>query len=146
MLTEQEYKHWRKIADNYMDWVKAREYRGYKPDELPEELRSLTNEIRSQIEVYEWVNDPPEEYFAYVKNDSLEVTTWMGDRIGNFFHTGHHYEDVEQTYLDENDEEVVEYERQEVRDIYVIGTNGVTYIGKYYFENGDYCTMEKSDE
>lgn len=142
MLTEQEYKRLRDLYDRKYEWVKEQGY-SYLSGGEPEEFREITNEITSQIEVYEWINNPPEEYFAYVREYNRTINTWMGDELGSYRVTGTHREPVEMGFIDEEGNEKVKKILQRVKDLYVIGTNGVNYIGKYYYQNGDYCTLER---
>src|SRR3990167_9521125 len=42
----------------------------------------LTNEQRSAIEVYEWIHNPPQQYFIYIDAAKRTATTWTGDKLG----------------------------------------------------------------
>lgn len=150
MLTEQEYKHLRNLYDRKHEWVKEQKF-FYRSEDMPKEFLEITNEVTSQIEIYEWITNPPESYFCYINEKKHEegdwtITTWMGDELGRYEITGQHWEMISNSYLDEDENEVSFKEKQQVQDIRVYGSNGVTYIGKYYYQNGDYCTMEKEDE
>ena len=66
-----------------------------KTNGIPQEVYSkfpfadeVTNELRSAIEIYEFVANPPKKYFLYPKNGSNEVTTWMGQKLGTYTVTG----------------------------------------------------------
>jgi len=134
MLTEQEYKELREKIDAHKNWLEARDYKSYRTEECPEDLR-VTNEQRSAVEVYEWENDPPEQYFAYVngKHRTVDgityrptITTWMGDTLG-YVIFGVEYRSCF------GDKRV---------PMCVTGTNGKKYYGTYYKSAGDYCRLK----
>ncbi len=86
---------------------------------------SPTNEERSVVEVYEFVNDPPDRYFAYINEKTRTCNTWMGDKLGEVGF-GRAY-------------------RSNMGDIRVpitvYGINGKKYHGYYYKSAGDYCRI-----
>lgn len=90
--------------------------------QLPE---SPTNEQRSAIEVYEWVNDPPDRYFAYVNEKTRKLTTWTGDVLGHV-HFGRTYQS------NMGDKRC---------HIWVTAINGREYTGTYYASAGDYACI-----
>lgn len=98
------------------------------------------NKETSRKEVADWLANPPQQYFAYVKQVenterigcSLstyfrgELITWMGDKLG-FIYGGRPYRDnMGATRI----------------SIDVVGTNGVLYYGTYYQSTGDYCRIK----
>ena len=59
-------------------WMKANRTNSYKPEELPEELQpTVTNEERSQCEIFEFLHDPPESYFCYIVRDKEHSGCWL---------------------------------------------------------------------
>jgi len=134
MLSESKYKELRERIDKHYAWLQARDFKPYKTEECPQVLR-VTNEEYGAVEVYEWHNDPPDKYFAYVKVGCVyvdgvgtyeaTVTTWMGDTIG---HAGlgckyrSNFGDIRVP-------------------ISVTGTNDKHYYGTYYKSAGDYCRL-----
>lgn len=94
---------------------------------MPKEKRD--NQV-SQQEMKEWLDDPPDKYFAYIEKESSWngfMTTWTGDRLG---------------YV-----RFLRYWTSNFGDrrvsIYVRGTNGKEYYGTYYQDAGDYCRIKK---
>lgn len=110
-----------------------------------------TNEEKSAVEVYEFVQNPPDRYFAYVKGVKFEwrpnpsqcgarnipaltdwrggiVTTWTGDKLGDVVAVG-------------------DLHRGNMGDVRiplrVKGINGVTYSGIFYASTGDYCRLRR---
>lgn len=96
----------------------------YKPDDL--EHYAPTNDERSAIEVYEFVRDKPERYFAYVELNARTVTTWTGQKLGTITRIGREYRDA--------------FGGQRI-PITVQGINGVRYHGIYFVSSGDYCRL-----
>lgn len=48
----------------------------------------VTNDLRSAIETYEFIKNPPKKYYLYPKNGSNKVTTWTGQELGTYSITG----------------------------------------------------------
>lgn len=93
---------------------------------LPE---PLTREQISQIEVFEFRNDPPLKYFAYVNcqgNYPSYITTRTGEILGEVVTFGAAYRsnmgDVRQ-------------------NITIRAINGKRYTGTYYKSSGNYCRL-----
>src|SRR2546430_7896671 len=69
-------------------WLGKR--RSYRVEEIPADVLQVSNEGRSSLEVFEFVNDPPRKYFLYIKEPSPQqaaplvgqATTWTGERLG----------------------------------------------------------------
>ena len=92
----------------------------------------MTNKERSQREVSEWIADPPQAYFVYVRDINSDgrapvVTTWMGDVLGTITGWGATWTDNFGSVR---------------RTIYVHGTNGVDYYGTYFKSAGDYARIK----
>src|SRR5574343_1756057 len=83
MLTKTEYARFRALIDLADKWIDSQRGRNgwacIDPKTAPEDYRAVTNEMRSQVEVYEFCAQPPERYFLYVKGDT--ATTWTGERL-----------------------------------------------------------------
>lgn len=90
--------------------------------------KEVTNELRSALEVWQWLNDEPKEYFLYIytKEGYNNATTWMGDVLGKVYF-GREY-------------------RSNFGDVRVPidvhGTNGIKYHGTYYKGTGDYARIK----
>jgi len=103
---------------------------------------SITNDETSQLEYYEWVNDPPKDYFAYVFEEERTVTyaqthtfkvpvaigTWTGEKLGTITSYSHKWMSNFGDY------------RISIR---VTGTNGKYYYGTYFCSAGAYCRLKE---
>ena len=83
----------------------------------------VNNALRSAVEVWEFKNDPPTDYFLYVGTDAH---TWTGQHLGNVSF-GREYRS--------NFGDV----RQPI-DVY--GINGIKYHGIFYKSTGDYARIK----
>lgn len=90
VLTAEQYAELKARYDRHSAFVDTKRgkngWAAYKPEEVPEDCR-ISNEEVSLIEVYQFINDPPEKYFAYVKGyrgycSVGELVTWTGDKLG----------------------------------------------------------------
>lgn len=119
----------------------------YPSDSVPAELR-VSNDERSACELYEWLANPPEKYFLYIKprvplsaahgdpryrgdyprGDFVEnaATTWTGTPLGNV-RFGQPYRDS--------------FGGRRVL-ITVYGNNGMHYAGTYYASADDYARIK----
>jgi hypothetical protein len=153
MLSEPEYRALRAQIDTFMEAVKPLyPKKGGCLCLTPEMRASLppdaTNEQKSAVELYEFIQDPPERYFAYVRpifrsanktgtsprltytGQKCEITTWTGDILGRG-KLGTAYQ-------------------SNMGDIRVPiafkAINGRTYYGTFFFEIGDYCRVKAYKE
>jgi hypothetical protein len=111
-------------------WLKTNKRNSYHPDELPAEIKPTpTNAERSNVEVFEFLNDPPAVYFAYVSRESAIVTTWTGQALS-----------VGRAMLGREYRSNMGDKR---RAISFFGVNGVQYHGTYYCGAGDYCRVKR---
>jgi len=128
MLTESQYHDYRARYDAYESWRNGKTR--VNPGEVPENAR-ISNEERSAIEIYEFHQDKPDSYFAYVQRStdplslSCKITTWMGDLLG----TGSLGNAYRSNFGDQR------------RSIRIKGVNGVIYYGTFYESSGDYCHL-----
>jgi len=125
MLTAEEYRECKaRSARHEAMWAGRCAVASAEIAQWPADAQ-ITNEERSEMELYEWLVDPPVRYFAYVKESTGQITTWMGDVLG-----------------------AVSFGR-EWRDnfggtrvpVSVRGSNGRRYHGTYYKSAGDYCRL-----
>ena len=86
----------------------------------------ITNELRSKIETYEFMQDKPDRYFIYIDEKENVATTWTGDKLG-IVHFGKEYRS------NMNDKRI---------NIDVIGINGIKYHGTYFKSSGDYARIK----
>jgi len=90
--SQSEYKKLRTIENNHNEafekyrektkrnWIDDKESKKYN---VP---KSLSNEKKSAIEVYEYQNKPlkeKEKYFAYLSGDGKTITTFTGDKLAD---------------------------------------------------------------
>ena len=104
-------------------------------------LRSVNgqNRVRSAREVREWMESPPDTYFAYVRMDPMppdrpagsnwrgRVVTWIGDSLGSCI--------IGRVWRDNFG--------GKRRSVTLRGTNGHTYAGTYFCSAGDYCRLRR---
>lgn len=113
----------------------AEQYRKqYRTNGIPVEICAtfpfadiVDNELRSAIEVYEFVNNPPNKYFIYVSEVKQVVTTWTGQILGDITFMGNPYRDN------------FGGKRQSIR---FKAINGLFYHGTYFKSSGDYARVK----
>jgi hypothetical protein len=103
------------------------------PDDAANLPPSPSNEERSAAEVYEFCANPPDKYFAYIKEVNgyaREMTTWPGEYLGAVSQGPKYKSNMGDVRV----------------PITVMGVNGKEYYGTYYKSSGDYCriTMKKN--
>jgi len=131
MLTATEAADIRAKIERFEAWLGKR--CSYRVEELPAGVPQVSNEERSALEVFEFLNDPPIKYFLYIKEGNPaqaaplvgQATTWTGDRLGygRFGRSS----------------------RSNMGDVRVPVTisaiNGRTYVGTYFKSAGDYARI-----
>ncbi len=114
-----------KVAE---EWMKANKTRGI-PNEIVATFpfaNEVNNDLRSAIELWEFMNDIPQSYFLYISEERKEATTWTGQKLGNV-HFGREYKDN------------FGGKRQPI-DVYAV--NGKKYHGTFYKSAGDYARIK----
>ncbi len=86
----------------------------------------VNNDLRSEIETYEFINDRPSKYFLYIKEETNEATTWMGQRLGSVT--------FGREFMDNFGGKRV--------PIWITAINGVKYSGTYFKSAGDYARVK----
>jgi len=137
MINRDQYEALKRRFEQFEIWRAGRT--SYPADSVPK-LLEVTNEERSEMEVYEFVTDPPEKYFLYcsfskdAKNNEFThygasgfATTWTGQKLGNI-QCGHTWRS------NWGDTRV---------SIRVYGINGVTYAGTYFKSSGNYARVKR---
>lgn len=106
----------------------------YKLEDVPEHIQALnvTNHERSLIEVYEFVRDKPNKYFAYVDVDKMVIANFPGVVLGKITWKGPEYR-LRAGFGG------IDSVRQNLR---IAGINNVVYSAVYYKSSGDYCRMK----
>jgi hypothetical protein len=109
-----------------------------------------TNDLRSVVEVWEFVNNPPERYIAYVSADRglpgyegrrymplqyhVNIITWAGDTLVADHGTAMQYIALGPVWRSNMGDHR--------RSIRFRAINGRTYAGTWYFDAGDYCRLK----
>lgn len=148
VLTKEQAQDIKRRNQRVRDWLTTHKTNCYKREELEKELGESipTHEEISALEVYEFVADPPERYFLYVKAPRIAckggigsaedvhyggsglATTWTGEKLGDV-QFGRTWRSVF------GDTRV---------SVSVYGINGKTYHGTYYKSAGDYARVKMS--
>lgn len=87
---------------------------------------ALTNEDRSSIEVYDFVNNVPTKYTLYISESDSKATTWTGEVLGNVS-----FAPAFKAFFGDT--------RQHIT---VKAINGKTYHGTYYKSAGDHANIK----
>lgn len=90
MIDETTYTQYRAMLDKAEAWIDTQRgkngWASWRPEEAPDYVNAITNDMRSAVEVYELHRDKPAKFTAYTggSNGVLgpNVTTWTGDVIG----------------------------------------------------------------
>jgi hypothetical protein len=135
MLRPKQYRELIKRINKFEQWRGNRT--SYRTADVPVGL-AVTNEERSAVEVYEFVENPPERYFLYIKQETCQTvlggdhnvsgraTTWTGEPLGDVGF-GREFRS------NWGDRRI---------DINVYAINGRTYNGTYYKSAGDYARVK----
>lgn len=87
----------------------------------------INNELRSKIEVWQFLHEKPKEYFLYISEKNKNATTWMGDNLGSVSFGKEHTSNFGD-------------KRQHVT---VFGINGIKYYGTYFKSSGNYARIKQ---
>jgi hypothetical protein len=85
----------------------------------------INNDLRSAVEVYEFTQDKPSQYFLYISETTGKAITWTGQELGNVSFG----REWRSNFGDKR------------QAITVCGINGLTYFGTYYKSSGDYARI-----
>lgn len=126
-ITKEQYNEIKTRLAAYEVWRNGRT--SYPSNTVPPGL-GVSNEDRSKVELYDFVHNPPEKYFVYVRHDAksarqAEATTWMGELLGCAM-LGYEWRDNFGGTR---------------RSIEFAGVNGFQYVGTYYTSSGDYARV-----
>lgn len=129
--TKQTYLKYRAMLDENNQarnqWMKENKTNGIPcniVDTFPHE-KFITNDLRSAIETYEFINDPPEKYFLYISEEKRLATTWTGQKLGDVYFGREFRSNM-------GDKRI---------NITVYAINGKTYFGTFYKSSGDYARV-----
>ena len=140
MLTPEQYAEIKSRYDTrhalVVDYCKAHHTSGI-PAEVYKDWPTVTNDETSALEVYQFVTDPPDRYFAYVNHDEGDpgygkpctITTWTGEPIAQGKFTS-------RLYINSMGDKRITFTAK--------GINGKVYNGTFYYSAGDYCRMKQS--
>jgi len=85
----------------------------------------VTNELKTMIEVWEFMHDTPQKEFIYISEDKKQATTWTGAKLGNVSFGYPYYDNFGGKRI----------------PITVYGINGAKYHGTYFKSAGDYARI-----
>lgn len=139
-ISREKYESLKRQLEIFERWRNGRT--SYRTADVPLGIE-VSNKERSQMEVYEFVNNPPEKYFLYCNFPSAAgvrsgeathygasgtATTWTGDKLG----------DVQcgRTWRSNMGDTRV--------SITVYAINGCVYNGTYYKSVGSYARLKIS--
>ena len=132
----------RERLDRFEQWRGDRT--SYHPDEVPEDVPTVSNDERSALEVFNTLTDPPAQLFAYVQriNNAQSpsagetergciLKTWTGDTLGRIIDAGRPWRS---NFGDE---------RQAIT-VRLADEAGTLYHGTFYSSAGDYARLGKA--
>jgi len=100
----------------------------YREEEVPADAK-FSNEEMTTLEVYDFLNSPPDRYYLYVHSERGVATNFTGTVLGRI-QLGPVYE-------------VPAFGRPSVRQsIHIWAINGREYFGTYYRSSGDYARVK----
>lgn len=105
-------------------WMKEHKTNSYRTEQVAH-LNPPSNDERTQVELFDFVNDPPSKYFLYVNEEKQLATTWTGVELGKISF-GREYRD--------------NFGGKRV-SLRMRGINGKAYFGAYYKSSGDYARI-----
>lgn len=85
----------------------------------------VNNELRTKIEVWEFIHEKPNKYMVYVNETTRKATTWTGEVLGNVFFGTEYRSNM----------------GDKRQPIDVIGINGIKYYGTFFKSAGDYAMI-----
>lgn len=120
MITQAEYEALKARYERKEQWLNGRS--SYRPEECPADCQISNDEV-SNMEVYEFVQDPPDRYVAYVDLQKKIITTWTGETLGT-----------------------ITLKSKITRGYWIraTGINGLRYCGSFYPSAGDYIRLRKT--
>ena len=130
MITAQEYITFRNALNKEREFMKALGKNSLNSDEQKQRDEfcgiAISNELRSQVELYEFHYKKPEKYFLYIDSKNWSANNWMGEKLGRVsfgreYRSG--FGDIRQSI-----------------DVY--GINGIKYHGTFYKSSGDYARIK----
>jgi hypothetical protein len=130
MITPEQAADIRKRYDAVRDWLKANKTNGYRREELIAiGINPPENDELADLEIYEFMSNPPDHYFTYVLDNGACVGTWSGKPLSTRISLGFLYRDNFGGMR---------------RSVRFLGINGVEYVGTYYTSAGDYCRVRRA--
>lgn len=109
------------------EYLKANKKNWLVPGELAEAgLNNVTNEERGEVELYDFVHNPPEKYFVYINQEKRTAGTFPGNVLGSVVFGKEYYS----CFGDKR------------QSVWIHAINGKTYAGTYYKSAGDYALVK----
>jgi hypothetical protein len=135
MITPEQARDIRERNERLNAWVDSIRGRNgwasYKPEDKPAHVPEVSNDERSSLEVFDFVNDPPAKYFLYINEKDKLATTWTGEKLGHVYFGRTYHSPA--------------FGGHSVRvPVTVRAINGKTYHGTYYKSSGDFARVKIS--
>jgi hypothetical protein len=134
MITKEQATDIRQRNTALMAWVDSIRGRNgwasYKPEDKPAHIPDVTNEERSALEIFEFVSNPPDKYFLYIREKDHTATTWTGEVLGQVFF-GRGFRD--------------NFGGKRI-PVTVRAINGREYTGTYFKSSGDYARIRETKQ
>lgn len=113
----------------WVDTIRGKNgWASYRQEDKPAHVPDVSNEERSSLEVFEFVQNPPDKYFLYISEENQTATTWTGDKLGHVLF-GREWRDS--------------FGGRRV-PVTVRAINGVTYHGTYFKSTGNYARIKRA--
>lgn len=119
MITQEEYNELKARYERKAVWRNGR--CSYRLEDVPSDCRISNDEV-SSIEVYEFVQNPPDSYIAYVDLKNANITTWTGEKLGDI---------------------ISRHRNSRGYWLKIKAYNGCKYRGQFYPSAGDYIKVKR---
>ena len=132
ILTETEYLEARKKYEEHetaqREWLKENKTNAI-PCEVAEKLpyaQFINDDLRSAIETYDFIYNPPDSYFLYIDEENRKATTWIGQVLGSVVFGKEYGTNFSDTRV----------------PVWIHAINGKRYYGTFYKSAGDYARIK----
>lgn len=99
----------------------------YKPEQVAR-LNPPTNDERAQVELFDFVTNPPDRYFLYIREETREAVNFTGVRLGTVSFGREWRDNFGGTR----------------RAVSIRSVNGVLYHGTYFKSSGDFARVKRA--
>lgn len=88
--------------------------------------KEVNNDLKTKIEVWEFIHKKPEKYFLYIREKTCTAVNWTGENLGRVIMGVQFRSNMGDVRV----------------PVTVFGINGITYYGTYYKSSGDYARVK----